>query len=201
MYTPRHFKQTDSQRLDDFIRENAFGILITEDAGRSEASHIPFLLDAERRELRGHLAAANPQTERLAKASEVLVIFQGSHGYISPTWYETDDVPTWNYTTAHVYGRPEIITDEVDLRDMLDSLTNVHESRFAQPWQPVYGDDQLRAITGFRIHITEVQGKFKLSQNRSAADRANVITALRKTGRESDALLADDMQGAHERSR
>jgi transcriptional regulator len=196
MYTPKRFSENDPKRLDAFIRDNAFGILITGADGRPEASHIPFLLDSERRLLLGHFAAANPQAQRLATACEVLVVFQGPHGYISPSWYETDDVPTWNYTAVHVYGRPEIIRNDDKLRGIVDSLTAKYESQFDQPWQPVYRDKLLRAIMGFCIHITEVQGKFKLSQNRSAKDRANVIRELKKTGRESDAALAQLMDSS-----
>jgi transcriptional regulator len=196
MYTPKHFSETDPKRLDTFIRNNAFGMLITDADGCPEASHIPFLLNSEQRLLLGHLAAANPQVRRLAAVREALVVFQGPHGYISPSWYETSDVPTWNYTAVHVYGRPEVIHDDDELREVVDTLTEKYESQFDQPWQPVYHDKLLRAITGFRIHITEVQGKFKLSQNRSAKDRANVIRELEKTGREADVALARMMDSS-----
>ncbi|HET7371698.1 MAG TPA: FMN-binding negative transcriptional regulator [Gammaproteobacteria bacterium] len=190
MYTPRPFSEADPKRLAAFIRDNAFGTLVTITDGRPEASHIPFLFDSERRLLLGHLAAANPQGQRLAAGGEVLVMFQGPHGYISPTWYEHADVPTWNYTAAHVYGHPEVIEDETELRGVVDTLSAKYESQFEAPWQPVYPDKLLGAIVGFRIRISTMQGKFKLSQNRSAADRANVIRKLRASGRAEDAALA-----------
>lgn len=195
MYTPRHFSENDPQRLSTLICNNAFGTLVTTAVGRPEASHIPFLFDGERQLLLGHLAAANPQAQRLAEVDEVLVMFQGPHGYISPSWYESDDVPTWNYTTVHVYGRPEILHDNDDVREIVNTLTNKYESQFEQPWKPAYDDRLLSAIVGFRIHVTEMQGKFKLSQNRSAQDRANVIRELEKKGHESDVALAEHMKG------
>lgn len=193
MYTPRHFSVTDAETLAAFIRDNAFGTLVTLAAGRAEASHIPFLFDGERGVLSAHLAAANPQAQRLAEVDQALVMFQGPHGYISPSWYESSDVPTWNYTTVHVYGRPEIVHDDTEVRDIVDSLTRKYEAQFDQPWQPAYDGRLLKAIVGFRIHVTETQGKFKLSQNRSTQDRANVIRELKKTGRESDMALAEFM--------
>lgn len=194
MYTPTHFSVSDSARLAAFIDDNAFGTLVTVVDGRPEASHIPFLFDAERSVLRAHVAAGNPQAEQLAIVREVLVMFQGPHGYISPSWYEQSDVPTWNYTTVHIYGRPEIVEDDAEVADIVDSLTRKYEARFAKPWQPTYDARLLKAIVGFRIHVTEMQGKFKLSQNRSAQDRANVIRELEASGRESDAALAQYMK-------
>ncbi|HET6726099.1 MAG TPA: FMN-binding negative transcriptional regulator [Gammaproteobacteria bacterium] len=193
MYTPRAFSVTDAAKLAAFIRDNAFGTLVTVTAGRPEASHIPFLFDSESGVLSAHLAAANPQVRRLADVDEALVMFQGPHGYISPSWYESSDVPTWNYTTVHVYGRPEILDDDAEVRAIVDSLTRKYEAQFDKPWQPAYDARLLKAIVGFRIHVAEIQGKFKLSQNRSMQDRANVIRELQKTGRESDVALAEFM--------
>ena len=193
MYVPKHFNENDAEKLAAFIDENAFGVLVTTSEGRPFASHIPFLYERESGTLLGHVARANPQWRHFSDASEVMVLFQGPHAYISPSWYLAPGVPTWNYAVAHVYGSARAIDDPSRLKDIVERLTQKFERN--PPWVPAYDQRLLQAIVGIEIAIKEVQEKFKLSQNRSAADRAAVASRLEATGSETDSALARLMKG------
>lgn len=170
----------DRMTAPGFVLENRFGL--------PSVNHIPFL--HERRQdgtqvLRGHLAKANPQWQDLAGDQTALVVFQGPHAYVSPRWYETPGVPTWNYAVVHVYGKARLLHDAAALENLLMELTTVYESRQSTLGQPEISGERrkklLGMIVGFEIEIQEIQGKFKLSQNRSEQDRCNVIQQLEKS--------------------
>jgi len=191
VYVPTHFAESRPEVLREFIERHNFGILVSTGAAGAIASHIPFLYDAERGPhgtLWGHLAKANPQLKDLAAGRETLAIFEGPHGYISPRWYATHPaVPTWNYSIVHAYGTVEPIADAAELERLVARLAAHHEEGAATPWrladQPQkYREGMLRGISGFGIRVTRLEGKFKLSQNRDATDRARVIAALREEG-------------------
>jgi transcriptional regulator len=189
MYIPKAFREDDSRTLHAFMRKYSFATLVTQQNGVPFASHVPFILDAERGPhgtLLAHMARANPQWHDFDKAQEVLVIFQGPHAYISPSWYEVElSVPTWNYAVVHAYGLPHLIEDEKELYNLLKTLIQTHEANFEKPWTFQLPDDYLqkmmRSIVGFEIQITRLEGKFKLSQNRTATERENVIAALQES--------------------
>jgi transcriptional regulator len=182
MYIPEHFRITDQDVLAAFIEKHAFGTLVTSDSGRPFGSHVPFLHERERGVLHAHLARANPQWRHFASDAEALVMFQGPHGYISPTWYAEPGVPTWNYTAVHVYGTGRTIEDRAATAAHVERLAARFERGNAKPWVPDYDPRRLGGIVAVEIRITEIQGKFKLSQNRSAADRVGVVTSLAATG-------------------
>ncbi len=190
MYLPKSFQIEDLAELHAFMRAFGFATLVTQHAGAPFASHLPFLLDAERGPhgtLLAHMARANPQWRDFTAGGEALVIFQGPHAYISPSWYETHpSVPTWNYAVVHVYGQPRIVEDHATLHHMLETLVDTHEAAFAQPWRMDlphdYLDKMMRAVVGFEIEITRLEGKFKLSQNRPATDQRHVVDALAASG-------------------
>lgn len=199
MYIPDHFKETDPERLVALLRDYPFGMLVTVRAGLPFVTHIPFLY--ERRQdgaqvLRGHVAKANPQWQDLAENQTALVVFQGPHAYVSPRWYETPGVPTWNYAVVHVYGKARLLHDGAALEALLVQLTTVYESTQSTPWKPELSGEHreklLGMIVGFEIEIQEIQGKFKLSQNRSTKDQRTVIGQLRGSVFTSD--LAELMQ-------
>jgi transcriptional regulator len=190
MYVPRHFAEADADRLARFIDENGFGLIVTVSEGRPVASHVPFLYERERNVLLSHVARANPQWRDLAGETEVMVVFQGPHTYISPSWYRAPGVPTWNYAVAHVYGRPRALEDPAQLKIIVEKLAEKYESQYEKPWAPAYDPRMLNAIVGIEVAITEVQGKFKLSQNRPEADRAAVIERLDASGSEADRAVA-----------
>lgn len=181
MYTPKHFAITDRQELLRFIHDNAFGQLISSCDDRPEASHLPFLLTQDGESLLCHLARQSPQLSSI-DGQQVLVIFNGPHAYISPRWYASPDVPTWNYQTVHVYGRAHTFTDGERLMSLVNTLSEKYEAGAEQPWRPEYSPKLLQAIVGVKIEITEIQGKYKLSQNRSPQDRQQVVDALYAEG-------------------
>jgi transcriptional regulator len=184
VYLPPHFTETREAVLLEHIERHDFGLLVTH--GRELiASQVPFL--AERRDgtlyLLGHLARPNPQVADLDNV-EALAIFAGPHAYISPSWYQTGPaVPTWNYATVHAYGTANLIADKDWLSQFLRRLSERHEAREAAPWrmqdQPeAFLNGMLNGIVGFEIAVTRLDGKFKLSQNRPAADGPRIAAAL-----------------------
>lgn len=187
MYVPRHFAQSDRSRVHQLIRDNAFATLITRVASRLHATHVPVVLDSDgggHGTLRFHLARANPAASALEAEEEILLVFTGPHTYISPDWYANEGlVPTWNYAVAHVYGVPRILDGEALVR-LLEDLSRSEESRLPKsPWTvdklPAELLEKLcRAIVGVELPIAEAQGKWKMSQDRTAADRAGVVEAL-----------------------
>ena len=184
MYTPNHFKITDEDEIFSFVEANAFGQLISIQEQRLTASHLPFLISRERRQLLCHLARPNLQWQAI-EGQQVLVTFQGPHDYNSPSWYQTDGVPTWNYQAVHIYGSCRVFDDASKLTDLVEALSKRYESGFETPWQPKYRDAMLKAIVGIEIDIEELQCKYKLSQNRPAADHQAVINKLDELGSES----------------
>ena len=204
MYIPNSFREDDPALLHELMRQYNFAILVSQHEGAPFATHLPLLLDAQRGPhgtLLGHMARANPQWRDFAASGEALVIFQGPHAYVSPSWYEVaPSVPTWNYAIVHAYGTPRIIEDHARLHGMLEALVDTHESAFTRPWHMDlpgdYLDKMLRAIVGFEIEITRLEGKFKLSQNRSADDQRRVVAALAAGEDELGAGVARLMQAA-----
>lgn len=185
MYLPNQFKEADPERLAALLRDYPFGMLITMHDGLPFVSHIPFLYEQRSGAvsvLLGHVAKANPQWRDLAQNETALVVFQGPHGYVSPSWYESPGVPTWNYAAVHVYGKARVIDDADVLEKLVEKFTAVFESTQPSPWRPDISGERrtqlLGAIVGFEIEVQKMQGKFKLSQNRSAADQRSVIDHL-----------------------
>jgi len=190
MYMPERFREDDLPTLHALMRDHSFATLVTQDEGVPLASHLPLVLAAEEGPygtLYGHMARPNPQWRDFDAARDVLVIFQGPHTYVSPSWYEEDpaNVPTWNYAAVHAYGSPCLITDDDSCRALLDTLVRRHEAPFATPWRLQMPEAELRqkmrGIVTFAIRITRLEGKLKLSQNRSQADQQRVAATLQQS--------------------
>ena len=181
MFIPKKFEVTDKEEILSFIKANAFGQLISTVKGRYFSTHIPFLLSDDDQSIICHLAKSNPQWEGIEE-QEILVTFQGPHDYISPSWYKSQGVPTWNYQAVHIYGKPTLITQTKDLEIIVNKLTGIYESTLHSPWKPEYKDSMLKAIIGIKIEISEIQCKYKLSQNRSEVDQNQVIEKLEARG-------------------
>lgn len=197
LYVPSHFRVEEPQVLDAFIAANAFGTLVSSGTGGLHASHVPFVPGRDANgtlRLRFHLARVNPQADALAQAGDVLAIFQGPHGYVSPTWYENHPaVPTWNYAVVHAHGRVEPM-DQAGLRALLEDLSSTYERGRPEPWTmggtPAgFIDKLLPVITGFTLVVARLDGKFKLSQNRPGDDARRVIEALDAGGEPELAAL------------
>ena len=181
MFIPKQFEVTDEKEKYAFIEANAFGQLVSNSAGRLFSTHIPFLLSSDKTKLIGHLAKQNPQAQDI-EGQEVLVSLQGPHDYISPSWYAGSGVQTWNYQSVHIYGGCKLFSSPDALKQAVDNLTNRYESNFSIPWQPKYNPSMLSAIIGIEITISEIQCKYKLSQNRSTQDQEQVIEQLKANG-------------------
>ena len=193
VYLPPLFNETRTEVLLAHIERHDFGLLVSDggkDADRElVASQIPFLIErrAGRLYLLGHIARANPQAADLAPACRALAIFPGPHAYVSPTWYEKGPaVPTWNYATVHAYGEARAIDDAARLRDLVDRLSERHESREPPPRWAMADEPEnylammLKGIVGIELAVDRLEGKFKLSQNRPPGDRPRIIAALER---------------------
>ncbi|WP_029422577.1 FMN-binding negative transcriptional regulator [Alicyclobacillus macrosporangiidus] len=184
MYVPKAFSMDDPQEIAHFLRDHSFGLLISTSGGELTATHLPFVFDADGRRLWAHMARANPQWRDL-HGQTALVVFQGPHAYISPSWYEVpQSVPTWNYVAVHVYGRCSVIEDEGELADLLAKTVRFYEpdSRLPEEAGEPYYRNLMRAVVGFRLDIERIEGKAKLSQNKPPEVRRRVIEALGRTG-------------------
>ncbi len=202
MYLPKSFRQDNRAELHDLMEQNSFATVISTTNGGIEASHLPLLLDRARGPygtLVGHMARANPQWRSFQAGQEALVIFQGPHAYVSPAWYEVaPSVPTWNYIVAHAYGVPVLIEDPVRLKGILERLVDTHEAQFPRPWRmdlPAdYENNMLQAIVGFELEISRLEGKYKLSQNRSENDQQHVAASLLQSSFQPVVAVGEAMQ-------
>ena len=203
MYIPEHFKETDPVRISALIEGHPFGMLVTAPEGVPFVSHLPFLFErpaGSQGKLLGHMARANPQWQHFSTDREVLAVFQGPHAYVSPSWYSSAGVPTWNYAVIHLRGTPRLIEDETELEALLEQLTRVHESPMPSPWEHTATGERraklLNMIVGFEIEVTGIQGKFKLSQNRPLEDQQNVVEELSLSNNQTDIAVAELMSEA-----
>ena len=199
MYLPSQFEETRRDVLHGLIRAYPFAAVVAKAEDGMTANHLPFELVGE--VLQGHVARGNELATQ--DGAEVLLMFQGPQGYISPNWYPSKhetgrEVPTWNYAVVHVHGRLRVMDDAGWLRRLLERLTDRHEAGQPQPWQVAdapadHIEKSLRAIVGLEIAIERIEGKFKLSQNHPSRNRAGVVAGLRRRDAVGDAELADLM--------
>ena len=198
MYTPKHFEITDTEVLHDLMRAHSFATIINIVDGVPFATHMPVVLDATRGMLRTHIARANPQWKQFSSDTEILVIFQGDHSYISPNFYATHpSVPTWNYMTVHAYAKPRILEQEGEVRNMLLELVQEYEG--ANGWDmntltAEFLHGMMKGIVAFELEITRLEGKFKLSQNRNQTDQHGVIANLEVATRAEERAVAEKMK-------
>lgn len=194
MYNPAQFREDRVPVLQDALRQSGLGTLITYGPEGLIATHAPMLLmdgPGPYGTLWGHVSRGNPQWRQSAPEVDALAIFMGPDAYISPSWYATKQqtgkvVPTWNYVAIHAYGRAEFFDDPDQLLKVVTDLTDTHEARLAgggEPWAvsdaPAdFVRSQLKGIVGFRLPITRLEGKWKMSQNRPEQDRAGVVAGL-----------------------
>jgi transcriptional regulator len=210
LYDPIFHRNEDLPALHALIKERVFGLLVSNGAQGLVANAVPFLVDPDASRLgtlQAHVARANSQWRDLVDAPDALVVFQGPDHYISPSWYATKRetgkvVPTWNYVMVQARGRAKVIEDDAWLARQIAALTSANEARREKPWAvgdapPEFIAMQRRAIVGIEIEIVDIRGKWKASQNRSAADRAGVITGLEALGDE-DALAMAEIVAAKE---
>jgi transcriptional regulator len=204
MYLPAHFEEKRPDVLHAFVQAHPFGLLVTQGADGMLANGLPFVLDADgaggHGTLRAHVARANPVWRETAPGSRTLVVFQGPQAYVSPGWYASKRehgkvVPTWNYVMVQARGTFRAVDDAAWLRRFVTRLTERHEAALPRPWAVTdapadYVDTMLNAIVGIEIELTALTGKWKVSQNRSAADREGSVRGLDAVGDENARAMA-----------
>ncbi|MEC0768517.1 FMN-binding negative transcriptional regulator [Bacillus atrophaeus] len=200
MYIPKYYKVTNVDDIWDFVQNNSFGTIVTTAQGKPIATHLPLQLMKEGGTyyITGHIAYGNPQWRTFETCEDVLVMFQGPHAYISSSWYEKENVPTWNYQAVHLYGTASILNEE-ELKHDLTMLLQKYEKYRKNPilWDklsPQLLESQLKGIVGFKIKVGEIQASYKLSQNRNETDYMNIIDQLRKKGDPNSKQMAELME-------
>lgn len=199
MYIPSQFKNENITEVKDFLQRNSFGILINNTNGKLCATHIPLELDSNENGkdvLYGHISKENPQWNGFTENDEILAIFTGPHAYISSSWYDHENVPTWNYLAVHIYGKIKILDEEATIKT-LKKLVDKYE---VSSENPVRVEDlskktmiQARGIVAFEIEINEIQAKKKLSQNRDDKNYQNIIDKLAQSGDPNSKEIAKEM--------
>jgi transcriptional regulator len=185
MYIPKHFKIDDEDQIYEFIEKYSFATLYSTHMGEPYATHLPLILKKEENALYGHFARPNGQWKDIESQS-VLVVFQGPHCYISPSWYEINDaVPTWNYVSIHLYGKVDIIEDEKVIFDSLNEMVNKYEKPDS-PYNLInvdskYIEGMSKGIVAFKINITKIEAKAKLNQNHPVERQELIIQNLERS--------------------
>ena len=200
MYIPNYYKNENIDEVRSFVAANSFGILVSQVKGKPWATHLPLELDknaADQDVLLGHLSKGNPQWQSFTNNSDVLAIFSGVHSYVSPSWYNHENVPTWNYIAVHIYGKIKIIEGDA----LLQALKKIVDRYEAASQKPVSVETmsqkllkkELRGIVGFEIQIETIEAAYKLSQNRDAVNHAQIIAELQKKGDPQSLGMANEM--------
>jgi transcriptional regulator len=202
MYRPTVFQEDNVDKLISFIKANSFATLVSICDGIPCASHIPLVVTVEKDivKLTGHLAKQNPQWQSFPVA-ESLAIFTGAHAYISPTLYEKyESVPTWNYIAVHAYGIPKVITlaDAPEaMNEMIDKMVDTYEATYQKQWDGLsdkYREGMMNGIVGFEMIVSQLVGKYKLSQNKSQIDQKNIAEALLESPSSIDRDMGAEMK-------
>lgn len=183
MYTPKLYCEEDRAKIIEFLRQNEFATLVTFDGEKPTASHLLMEVfeEGERLFVNGHMSRANPLWKTFEMNNEVLVIFQGAHTYISPTWYNHVNVPTWNYQAVHIYGKVQIVEDRTETYQILKRLIDRHEAASHYKLESLpqdFVEKEIKGIVAFQIEVTRIEANYKLSQNRSDEDYQNIVAKL-----------------------
>lgn len=197
MYIPKEFQESDKSEIYKLIKEYPLGILITHTTPELQISHLPFIINEEENKLITHIANNNPHIKFLNKKSTV--IFNGPNLYITPSWYtEKSLVPTWNYITIHISGKVTLISNEKSLCTLLEKTTNYFENKNNSSWKNNLGLDlntELRKmITGIEIKISNIEAKYKISQNRTNQSKNKLIKKMKEEGSNDALKMAEIMQ-------
>ncbi len=203
MYVPRHFAMDDREEVLGFMRANSFAVLVSAgEGGVPFATHVPLLVDDTGTKLIGHLARANPHWKLFDGTRPALAVFAGPHAYVSPRWYASaPQVPTWNYVAVHATGRPRVIEETAAIHDMMARLGEANEGDYPNAWSfsalpEKYVEGMIRGIVAFEMPIDAIEGKAKLSQNKSKEDVDGAVAGLAGTGSGEARAVADLMERA-----
>jgi transcriptional regulator len=199
MYSPKLYREEDRQKIVEFMRQNEFATLVLFDGEKPVASHllVEVAKDGEQVNIYGHMSRANPLWKLFESNREALVIFQGPHTYISATWYDHVNVPTWNYISVHAYGRPSLVTDHDEMYALLSRLVERHEADHIYRMETLpqdFVEKEMKGIAAFKIGVTRMEAAFKLSQNRNDTDYQNIMIELEKRADELSTQVAQAMR-------
>jgi len=198
MYISKLYREEDRAKILEFLRQNEFATLVTYDGEKPTASHLLMEVvdEGECLFVNGHMSKANPLWKTFETNTEALVIFQGPHTYISPTWYNHVNVPTWNYQAVHLYGNPRIVEGE-EYYAMISRLIAKHESGTDYRLESLpqdFVERQMNGTVGFQITVTRIEANYKLSQNRNDEDNHNIISQLHEREDEMSHAVANAME-------
>lgn len=199
MYIPKQYRMDHGEAV-QMMKSHPFALLITVDGHRPLATHIPLEIREEEGKIyaTGHIAYGNMQKKTLDNNSDVLLIFQGPHAYISSSWYECEEVPTWDYLAVHAYGTARVLTRD-ELKAALDAMLTHYEAhrengRLWDTFHPELLESEMKGIVGFEIEITSIQGAAKMSQNRNNTDYKSIVTELEKSNEQGEIQVAQWMR-------
>ncbi|HJR79932.1 MAG TPA: FMN-binding negative transcriptional regulator [Anaerolineales bacterium] len=183
MYIHKLYREEDREKILEFLRQNDFATLVVNDGEKPVASHLlmEVIESGENLIVNGHMSKANSLWKTFEKNAEVLVIFQGPHTYISPTWYDHINVPTWNYQSVHIYGKPRLITGHEEAYGVLKRLIDRHEANSPYRLETLPQDfvrKEMKGIVAFQIEVTRIEANYKLSQNRDDANYRSIVSHL-----------------------
>jgi transcriptional regulator len=198
MYAPRYAQNSNTQEILAFIREYGFATLVNQVEGKLWATHTPLLLNEEGTRITGHISKANKQWKGFSEKEEVLAIFQGPHTYVSPSWYDHENVPTWNYIAVHVYGTLRTLEGDALIKS-LKGLVDKYEAHSEAPvtvegMSSGYVEKEMKGLVAFEITITRMEASYKLSQNRDPKNHERIIRELKKRGDAQSMSVAEAME-------
>ena len=204
MYTPKLYREEDRAKIIEFMRQNEFAVVVSYDGGKPTASHllVEVFEEGERIFINGHMSRVNPLWKTFERDEEVLTIFHGPHTYISPTWYNHVNVPTWNYQAVHVYGKTRIVEDYDEAYQILKRLVDRHETASHYKMETLPQDfvaKEIKGIVAFQIEVTRIEANYKLSQNRNDEDYRNIVAQLDAREDEMSHGVADAMKAQRSR--
>ena len=199
MYIPKHYQMKNDNNIKKFMEEHNFVTIVTVDDHIPIATHVPVMIEynEDTMYLSGHFAKGNPQWKTIQDNSNILVIFSGPHSYISSSWYEEEDVPTWDYQSVHAYGTG-VLLNEAELTYALKSMRNKYEAHRENgaTWDKLSNQTlkQIKGVIGFKIKVNRLEAAYKLSQTRSEKEKENIISKLKQSNDNVQINLADEIE-------
>lgn len=200
MYIPPYYRINDRKKIVSFMRAYNFGLLISAPDNIPEATHLPFIIEDNGKEIKliSHLAAVNPQAKNIESEKEALVVFSEPHAYISPSHYESKiNVPTWNYAAVHAYGKPVILNSDKEKIETLEKMISFYEKDYMAQWKSLpekYVSGMLKEIVAFEIPVIRMDAKHKLSQNKTKKEQQNIIEEMQKSDDSLKRTIAEMMK-------
>jgi len=199
MYIHKLYREEDREKILEFLQQNDFATLVAYDGVKPTASHLlmEIVEDGERLFVNGHMSKANPLWKTFEMNPEALVIFQGPHTYISPTWYNHVNVPTWNYQSVHVYGKPQIVSDHDEAYEILSRLVAKYEGGSSYRMETLpqdFVEKEMKGIVAFQVEVTRLEASYKLSQNRDDESYRSIVSHLEQRVDDMSHRVADSMK-------